>query len=344
MTQLSRFCHATAVTLDTAPFRRGHDTTWYAGVGRSRMRPVSTMPGLETVIIADALVIPTPFAILDADGALQHGTMPSHIIQTADAGFDMPMAPLHAGPEVALGRFLGEVLSIASMQRSSGPTLAFIGAPLTAPQMDAAAALNLLDRYTPITEPARVAALHVTRSTGAGLSRMIRPAIETLRFTVEPYEASARIAILAPATATRFSRTNQSSLLAWLRARSFAPLDVGTMRLGAHALGLTDLIAALAACRAVLIDDPSQAPLLGFCDPGTLILELCIDGWHDSAIATCARLFALDWRPVVAPPPQYPVKSRLPLGARQMLRTEIDIGVLDRALASVESDTETTDA
>ncbi|MGC9268880.1 hypothetical protein [Acidiphilium sp.] len=334
------FCHLMPGAADMVPRGMVHDVTWF-GVDRpdrTLANPAVPMPGWETVMLDDALVIPTPFAILDAAGALRHGVMPSHIAEpiAVHPGTGV-LAPLAAGADEPLGRFLGETLSIASLQCRAGGVPGLIGAPLTLAQIDALAAMNLLDRYTPIATPTRIARLCLTRPVGSGVSRMIRPAIESLRFMVEPYEVSARIAILAPADEARFTRANQASVLAWLRARGFAVLDVAAMRLGVNQLGLTDLVASLAASRVIVIDDPAQAPLLGFCDPGTMVLELGIDGWRDTTIAACARMFGLEWRLILSPAPRYPVRTALPLGERHMLQTEVDIAALARGVLRAET-------
>lgn len=295
-------------------------------------RPGAARVGYETVTLADPLVVPEPLAVIDADGALRYGTMPTRITAPGPA-LAAATLPIAAGTTVALGAFLGEALSVAG-SGCAGRRGWLIGAPLTPPQIDALAILGLLGDYRPILQPTPVETASFVRATQHG-SRMVRPAIEALRFVVEPYETSSRIAILAPDGAGRFAVENRASLLAWLRASGFAVLDVAAMRLETVELGLTDLIAALAACQTVIINDPDQALLLGFCDPGTCVLELGIDGWFDGAVANAAQLFGLEWRLHSGATPHYPLNRRLPLGARRMLRTEIDISGLDSALSAM---------
>lgn len=343
MSETLAFRHTAGGKLDVAPRGLGRDHVWFAGadvpdraVGGHRQAP---MPGYETLVLRDAVLIPEPFAVIDRQGVAQAGVLPAKSLDPAGmASLGHAVAPLAAGPSVRLGAFLGEALSIASMQRMMFGPIGFAGLPLTPPQVDALAALGFLDAYTPVSEPTRIAKLLLTRRTGRGLSSMIRPAIETLRFGAEPYEISPLIAILEPAARARFRRGNQSGLQAWLQARSFALLDPDAMSLGEARLGLFDLVSVLAAARIVAIDDPAQAPLLGFCDPGTVVVQLGIDGWPDGAIATAARLFSLEWRLVMAAAPHYPVRGRLPLGERKMLRTEIDIAALSAALAGVDGE------
>jgi hypothetical protein len=288
---------------------------------------------IETVVYEVATLVPEPIAVFDAGGGAHAPPM------ALPLGVD-GLVPVATGASVKLGQFVGEALSVALLHRAANARLGLIGAPLTHVQMEAMTSLDLLGSYIPIDAPTVVSRLHVTRGLGLGLSRFIRPAIESLRFAAEPFEVSRRIAILGAQQLARFSRANHGSLQIWLRAQSFAALDLGAMKLGAARLRLTDLIAALAAARVVVIDDPAQAALLGFCDPGAVVLELGIDGWHDSAIMEAARLFGLEWRLVVAAAPHYPVKTALPLGARRMLRTEVDIGALDRALSSIDPGTD----
>ncbi|MCW8307148.1 glycosyltransferase family 61 protein [Acidiphilium sp. PA] len=288
---------------------------------------------IETIALEDGIVVPAPFAVLNAEGLLQQGTMPATRVEPAPMLDDgRVLVPLAAGPTVPLGRFIGESLAIASLQGAAAADVGFIGGPLLACQIDALVTLGLLGRYMPIAGPVRVPRLQMTRLPGRGSLRAIRPVIEVLRFGVEPYEVSKRVAMLASPGRSRFGRINQGSLHAWLRAQSFGLLDAWAMTLGADQLGLADLIAVLAAARVIVIDDPAQAALLGFCDPAALVLELGVEGWADPTIGAIARLFGLEWRLSEAAPPRYPVKARLPVGARHMLRTEVDIGALDRAL------------
>ena len=105
------------------------------------------------------------------------------------------------------------------------------------------------------------------------------------------------------------------------------------MRLDDAELGLFDLAATLAACRMVVIDDPEQAPLLGFCDPGAAAIELGVDGWTGSAVPSCCRLFGLEWRLVLAPPPRYGVFGSLAGAAAPALHSRIDLAGLAEAIS-----------
>ncbi len=287
----------------------------------------------------DAVLVPEPFAVLDRAGALHHGVMPARLPDLAETPMvAASLIPLAVGASVPLGVFLGAQLSAALLgvrshgAASGGPEL--IGAALTPPQLDAMTMLGLLGRYVPISGPTRVARLGIA-PVERGLSRLDRSAIETLRFSAEPFEAVKGVAILAPPALARFDRSNDAGLRLWLRARGVALLDLDQLKLDRQPLGLLDLIALLAACRVVVIDDAMQAPLLGFCDPGAVVIELGVEGWTQPAIAAATRLFALERRTVLTPAPRYPIKSPLPIGASRMLSIEADLGALDAALAGL---------
>lgn len=287
--------------------------------------------------LEEALFVPEPFAILDRDGRLRAGITPMRLPDPAEVSrVDRSLIAVAGGASVPLGRFLGAQLAGAMLRATGGGmpgigTPGLTGAALTPVQLDAMAALGLLRLYTPLSAPARIARLGIDEGQG-DRSRQVRPLIDALRFTAEPFEAVRGIAILQPQAEARFERANDSGLRAWLRAREVAILDLDIMRLGTAAIGLGDLIAAMAACRVVVIDDPQHASLLGFCDPGALVVELGVEGWDQPAIAACARGFALDHRVIRAPAPRYPVKARLPVGARRMLSVEIDLAALSDAL------------
>ncbi len=347
MTEIMPFVHAEPRNWNATLRGLRRESTWFgpAGVGLPPCDPLAPMVGYESMTIERAMFVPEPFAVFDAAGHLHAGTMPGVMRAMATDTMMEPMqapsgvrswVPIAAGASVRLGRFLGETLSTAVLQHAADPQIGLIGAPLTPAQMDAMIALNLLGLYTPVDRPMMLARLHIDRPRGSGPSRMMLPPIEALRFTAEPYEVSPRISMLAPQDGVRFSRSNHGSLRAWLRARSFGALDAAAMTLDAATLRLNDIIAALAATRVVMIDDPGQAALLGFCDPGTIVLELGIDGWHDGTIMAVCGLFGLEWRLVVAAAPRYPIRTRLPLGANRMLHIEADIAALDAALAGVD--------
>ncbi|HEX7391081.1 MAG TPA: hypothetical protein VF286_13300 [Acidiphilium sp.] len=350
MSDFRAFRHIEAGWLDTAPRGLVRDRIWFAGpaIRDSAVTPYRSAPmaGYESLCLHDAVLIPEPFSVLDRDGVVQAGAPPSDPPsgpvapdRTVAAGIAM-----EAGASVPLGRFLGHSLPVAArrhemsgaaMQRDM-PGTSLVGAQPTAPQAEALAASGFLNSYTAIATPARVAKLHLTRETGRGISRMIRPGIETLRFAAEPYEVSRRIAILVPAGRERFMRADRTKLPVWLRARGFAILDPDAMRIGDTRLGLFDMISVLAAAATIVIDDPVQAPLLGFCDPGATVIEIGIDGWPDRSIASCARLFSLEWRLVLGPAPHYPIDRGPPSGARQALRTETGLAALDAALTAAD--------
>jgi hypothetical protein len=348
MTDIKPCRYAAPRHWNAAPRGLRRDSTWFApeAVWPPPYDPLAPMAGCETVMIERAMFVPEPFAVFDATGRLHAGTMPGVMRDMAPETMTAPIQappgvqswlPIAAGVSVPLGRFLGEALSTAVLQHAAQPHLGLIGAPLTPAQMDAMIALNLLGFYTPVDRPTVLARLHLSRTIGRGPSRMMRPPIEALRFTAEPYEVRPRISMLAPQDGVHFSRSNHGSLRAWLRARSFGALDAVAMTLDATRLRLNDMIATLAGAQVVVIDDPNQAALLGLCDPGTVVLELGVDGWHDGTIMAVCALFGLEWRLVVAAAPRYPIKTPLPLGATRMLHIEADIAVLDAALASVDS-------
>lgn len=191
------------------------------------------MAGCETIILRDAVLVPAPFAVLDADGALQAGTSPQpfdslqHVVTQASL-----VAALEAGETIPLGRFLGPVLSLASMQHDMFGQPELAGAPLTPPQTEAMAALGLLGSYRPMNGAGRIDRLLVTGAfdrgmpRGAELSRLIRPAIETLRFAVEPYEVNARLSLMAPPTRARFGQRHRQSVDVWLVARRLSLIHI----------------------------------------------------------------------------------------------------------------------
>ncbi|HEX7388502.1 MAG TPA: hypothetical protein VF286_00230, partial [Acidiphilium sp.] len=66
------------------------------------------------------------------------------------------------------------------------------------------------------------------------------------------------------------------------------------------------------------------------------VIEIGIDGWPDRSIASCARLFSLEWRLVLGSAPHSPIDRGWPPGAQKALRTETGLASLDAALAAAD--------
>lgn len=260
-----------------------------------RPTPDTIMSGsvrIEPVMLEDAILLPDPFAVLDAAGTCRLGAAAPRPDAITTVRTAMTVAPFPAGPGTTLGRFLGPVLSVAILQRERFGPLCLAGPRPTGPQIAAMAALGLAGDYLVVERPVRVDRALVTTGWDrpGRVSRLMRPAIEALRFSVEPYEVATIAAILRPAPA----RPDQDPVRACLAAREVMLLDAEGMRLGAIGLGITDMAAVMAAMRIVIIDDPDQAPLLGLCDPGTTVIEPVGSAGPDRLIPDWARLFALE--------------------------------------------------
>ncbi|HQT88652.1 MAG TPA: hypothetical protein PK677_08880 [Acidiphilium sp.] len=290
--------------------------------------------GVATEIYEPGLVVPNPFAVRALDPATQ-----------ADADWaESPVAtaaPIASGAAISLGRFLTEGLAIALLQRDVIGVVPLIGAGPTPAQRAALDALDLASDFIAIDRATRVRRMIVTQRESGAINgrvppvhadRFMRVAIEALRFAVEPYEISSQIALRRPRPIADYDVANRLSFDSWLASMGVVTIDPTAMRIGASDLGLLDLAAALAGARCVVIDDPSQAGLLGFCDPGTKVVEIAVDGWTDPRIAAMCLVFALDWRVVLCAAPAYSVSQPVPLGSTSLLRTEIDIAGVAMAL------------
>ncbi len=333
-----RLDHAQATVLPIAP--RGFAPDPMMSAARAARVPfggqyLARSAGLITEIYEPGLVVPAPFSVQDLETLGTIGTDASPNVTLAMA------APIAAGGTLPLGRFLTEGLAIALLQRDGLGAVPLVGAEPTPVQRAALEALELARGYTVIEQPTRVRRMVVTRREPEGVGvrakpahadRFMRVAIEALRFAVEPFEISAQVALRRRVPPADFVVANRLSFDRWLASMGVASLDAEAMQIGDKALGLFDLAAALAGARAVVIDDPAQAGLLGFCDPGTQIIEVAIEGWTDPRIAAMCRIFALDWQVVLCAAPAYSLSQPVPLGSASLLRTEIDIAGVAVAL------------
>lgn len=252
-------------------------------------RPSPDPAPIVSVMLEDAILVPDPFAVIDADGTCRLGSAGAPPDTAGTVASAMTVAPFPAGPGVKLGRFLGPMLSLALLQRERFGPLRLAGPRLTDPQVAAMAALGLAGDYLVVEHPVRCARMLVTTGWDrpGHVSRLMRPAIDALRFGVEPYEVTAVAAILRPA----LPDAGLDAVRTCLAARDVMLLDAERMSFGTIALGITDMAAVMSAIRIVVIDDPEQAPLLGFCDPGTIVIEPVGPAGPDPAIAQWARLF-----------------------------------------------------
>jgi hypothetical protein len=290
--------------------------------------------GLVTEVYEAGLVEPEPFTT-----RLFDPNAPENV-DWIDASVAMA-APIASGATIPLGRFLTEGLAIALLQRDVIGMVPLIGAALTPAQRAAMEALDLATHFKVIDRPTRLRRMIVTeRETGIHqgrpaplhADRFMRVAIEALRFDVEPYEISAQIALRRHEPLSEYAIANRLSFDSWLGSMGVVTIDAALMRIGGCDSGLLDLAAAMAGARRVVIDDPDQAGLLGFCDPGTKVVEIAVDGWANPRIAAMCRIFALEWCVVLCPAPVYSISQPVPLGSKSLLRTEIDIAGVAMAL------------
>ncbi|CAG4926298.1 unnamed protein product [Acidocella sp. C78] len=208
----------------------------------------------------DATIFAQPFGLIDGNGRVVIGPVAATPPLGASAA---RVVALEAGAAVPLGRFLGPALACGLIGRRVSGGLKLAGPALTPAQRGALDMLGLDGAHLPFDHPFTFAGVIATLGPArdAGASRLMRIGIDALRFTVEPYPHAERIALVRPGPFAEL-----------LASRGFARLDPFTMRIDDTPLGLPDLVAILAAARVVAIDQAAEAPLLGFCDPGGLVI------------------------------------------------------------------------
>ncbi|WP_174503832.1 hypothetical protein [Acidiphilium sp. C61] len=228
----------------------------------TRSLPLAHAPqgALTTSEFRDATIFPQPFGVFDGNGRAVIGPVAA---QPSLGASTARVVALEAGAAVPLGRFLGPALACALIGRRVSGGLDLAGPTPTAAQRCALDMLGLAEAHLPFDHPFTFAGVIATLGPArdAGASRLMRIAIDALRFAVEPYPHAERIALVRPGPF--------ADLLA---AHGFARLDPFTMRIDETPLGLADLVAILAAARVIAIDQAAEAPLLGLCDPGGLVL------------------------------------------------------------------------
>ncbi|MDE8347020.1 MAG: hypothetical protein POH28_12745, partial [Acidocella sp.] len=230
---------------------------------------------------------------------------------------------LATGVGIPLGRFLSGGVA-ASLSLMPGHEAIPAGGALTPVQAEMLERLGLADTYLTITQPTGFARVLQSAPDVIG-DAAYATIIARLRRPMVPHPP-ATIAILPNQARARFSLRNQRSLTIWLRARQILVLNP-------DAAVLDETIAGLSRASRVIIADLAQAGVLGFCRPGTQILEIAPEGWAEQQIRMACRALDLEWQLCLAPAPSYAPLNAPPLGCTQALGYDIPIAALARALA-----------
>ena len=193
------------------------------------------------------------------------------------------------------------------------------------------AVLGLADDYRVITHPVvfrklvttSLISLHVPYPT-----RFVRPMLDTIRFRVggPAQPRTRRVFVSRSDTPAKRDMINRDAVEARFSAAGF---DI----IHPQRLTFVEQVELFSACIVVAGESGAGMANIGFCDPGTKVLEiqpsLFVEGWTRAA----CMLFSHEWHVLFAR--SQPATNPDPAVPAHMLRFEVDLADLDAAIARV---------
>jgi tetratricopeptide (TPR) repeat protein len=240
------------------------------------------------------------------------------------------------------GHFLFDGLSLAwllaEQLRRDGARL--IGAPLGRWQEDVLRTLGLLDLYRPVTKPTRFRRL-VTSNLMFGHvpypTRFARLTFDLIRARVGVADRprDRRIFIVRPDRPGRRHLLNAAEVVECMRGLGFDAVQP-------EQLSFKEQVRLFAAASVVVGESGAAMANIGFCDPGTRILEIMpevhLEGWTRATSLIFSHEWHIYFASVVDPPPLHAEGE-----ARMRFTYRIDIASLKEAIRSICGERETSE-
>lgn len=314
--------HAPARLVDVVPDGLAPGRTVFGnGVSVNRdMResPRHRLKGLTSVMLRDAVVAPASMAVLspahglfepsvnnlDSSGGLLSAVDPAFVEagpgrwRLADPSRGIPLIDAVALPVCGIGaanygHFLYDGLGAALLHRELlGTGTILVGRDLLPWQRDVLDHLGLAGQYLALDRPTRfrkVIASDMMSWTVSYPNRFIRPLFDRLRARIDiPASPARRLLIRRPAKGNPRRMANAAEIEAIARAHGFETVDPATLDIP----GQVRLFAS-AAC--VIGESGAALANLGFCEPGTRVLELQPDRFADGWTRAACHLLGLRW-------------------------------------------------
>jgi hypothetical protein len=290
--------HQPGRLLNTRPQGREAGASWLGRDCGGDRGALYELAAVSSVSLAAALLDPGSMAILSPAlglfarsvdslrGAFQGSLQHLDAIATPVAGAD-----IHD-----LYHFLYHGLPSAVMLRGMLGERLHVAGPVLQPwQAELLAALGLDQGYYAITGPTKFIRIITTDMTQARApSRFARGVIDRLRFRFgQDHERTRRLLI---GTGHHVAADHWLAIAADAQEFGFEAVDLTS-------LTVADQARLFASATAIIGPSGSALALVGFCDPGTAILELQTkDAAEDRTRVLCA-LFGLDWYGLVADAP-----------------------------------------
>ncbi len=228
------------------------------------------------------------------------------------------------------GHFLFDGLAAAlqHLQTIRDPRLRLVGPKLQPWQAEILAELDALDLYMPLEAPTRFRRMVLSSMLSFHTSyptRFVRPLYDSLRFRFggPAHDRSGLVLLSRGGDTSRRVLTNREAVEACFAAEGFTVVRPET-------LSVVEQARLMASCVVVAGETGSNLANVGFCDPGTQVLEILPDCYADGWIRALCRLMGLRWNVFLAPS-----TDEAQLRGAGCLRFEVDVAALRGAIRAV---------
>ena len=282
--------HAPNRLVDILPRGAGVATHWFGvDLGWDRV-DVFSLPAVSSVSLKGAIFDPQSRTIFSpARGAFGPSCGDFAVPDPAAPGWsEAIVAPIAGGQSDDIRHFLYNALPSAMMLRGMlGPRLQVVGPMLLAWQAELLAACGLDQDYRAITAPMGFTRIIASDLIGAAMpSRFARATLDRLRFRFGQIEPRTLRLLIGGAAA--------AAIPGWSEIEASA-LEFGFEAVDLAALSIAEQARLFARATAVIGWSGQAMAMVGFCDPGTVILELhrgpALDHWTQ----VLAAIFGLEW-------------------------------------------------
>lgn len=282
-----------------------------------RHDPVHRLARVSSILLNDAVLAPGAMAVMDANDRMFGPSVDNlaawdHRLPTVDPAFidvaggwrlrdpasdfaddTVIVLPVGGVGSHNYGHFLYDGLAAALHHRLLlGRRAVLVGRTLLGWQAEILEALGLLDGYVPLDRPTRFRKLVTSTMVSRTVSypnRFVRAVFDRLRFHVGGGSAKGRRLFLTrDEPGNRRIMANRSEIEAIAADFGFEVIAPATM-------AVADQVRCFAGADCVIGESGAGLANLGFCDPGTRILELQPDCFSDGWTRAACHLLGLKW-------------------------------------------------
>jgi hypothetical protein len=321
----ARMTAVESVSLRSAAYAPMYATVFVAGLGVYKPSAAEFSLHKDS---KDALIKADPSYTHDASGALalrsfeQLENLDVIGIPVCGAGF----------PNYGHFLFDGLPLVIIMAEQLRGLNARLIGGPLGEWQQAILTTLGLADRYVPMQGPRRFRRIVTSNLLWGHVpypTRFARLAFDHIRLHlgVAPEPRNKRIFVIRPDKPGRRYLTNRVEVQACLEALGFETVQPELLK-------FQEQVRVFASARVVVGESGAAMANIGFCDPGTRVLEIMPDIYCDIWVRGACLVLSHEWHVYFAEA-EAPIPDGAPGADRLDFRYRIDIPSLKEAVDQI---------